>query len=117
MGANILFICRFLKQPVQNVSITLIGNQAKRMPHDLIQEILSSSGVYTVVLSYLSNKSNTRGKVMKAKVDNWKQVMELAKKYGFIVQAYGGTAILMCHEEQKEKGLFEKIQRINGTIK
>lgn len=47
----------------------------------------------------------------------WSEVMNLAKKYGFIIQAYGGTAVLATHEVQlkefgKEK--YEKIQAINS---
>ena len=33
---------------------------------------------------------------------HWNEVMELAKKYGFIVRAYGGTATLATHEAQLE---------------
>ena len=32
----------------------------------------------------------------------WLEVMELAKKYGFIVQAYGGTAMLATNKNQLE---------------
>jgi hypothetical protein len=43
---------------------------------------------------------------MKAKIkerDNgWKEVMDLAKKYGFIVSAYGGTAQLATNKNQYE---------------
>jgi len=34
--------------------------------------------------------------------DGWKEVMELAKKYGFITQAYGGTAQLATNKNQYE---------------
>jgi transposase len=30
----------------------------------------------------------------------WQEVMELAKKHGFIIQAFGGTATLMTNAEQ-----------------
>lgn len=33
---------------------------------------------------------------------HWKEVMKLAEQYGFILQAYGGTAILATHENQLE---------------
>lgn len=33
---------------------------------------------------------------------HWKEVMNLAQKYGFIGQAYGGTAILLTHKNQLE---------------
>lgn len=33
---------------------------------------------------------------------HWKEVMNLAEKYGFICQAYAGTAILATHENQLE---------------
>lgn len=31
---------------------------------------------------------------------HWNEVMKLAEKYGFILQAYGGTAILATHRNQ-----------------
>ena len=31
---------------------------------------------------------------------HWREVMDLAEKYGFIAQAYGGTAILLTHKNQ-----------------
>ena len=33
---------------------------------------------------------------------HWSEVMELAVKYGFITQAYGGTATLATHKNQLE---------------
>lgn len=33
---------------------------------------------------------------------HWKEVMDLAEKYGFIGQAYGGAAILLTHKNQLE---------------
>lgn len=33
---------------------------------------------------------------------HWKEVMGLAERYGFIVQAYGGTATLATHKVQLE---------------
>ena len=33
---------------------------------------------------------------------HWNEVMELAVKYGFITQAYGGTATLATHKNQLE---------------
>lgn len=32
--------------------------------------------------------------------DHWKEVMDLAEKYGFITQAYGGVAVLSTHKNQ-----------------
>lgn len=43
---------------------------------------------------------------------HWKEVMDLAEKYGFIIQAYGGVATLATHEVQKEKFGQEKYKRI-----
>ena len=43
-------------------------------------------------------------------MDTWGEVMKLAEKHGFITMAAGGVAILMCHEEQKKQGIFEKTQ-------
>lgn len=34
---------------------------------------------------------------------HWNEVMELARQYGFITQAYGGTAVLMTHKNQLEQ--------------
>lgn len=39
---------------------------------------------------------------------HWKEVMDLAAKYGFIGQAYGGTAILLTHKNQLEADGEEK---------
>ena len=47
-------------------------------------------------------------------IDNWDEVMGLAQKHGFITMAYGGVAILMSHENQKEQGIFEKTQAMNN---
>lgn len=48
---------------------------------------------------------------------HWTEVMELAEKYGFVLQAYGGTATLATHKNQLE-GLGEpkylQIQQMNG---
>ena len=46
--------------------------------------------------------------------DHWQEVMDLAQKYGFIIQAYGGVAVLATHEEQKEAGLYERTQKAAG---
>lgn len=34
---------------------------------------------------------------------HWNEVMELAVKYGFVCQAFGGTAILGTHKNQLEE--------------
>lgn len=44
---------------------------------------------------------------------HWKEVMDLARQYGFIGYAYGGTAALMTHKNQlkadgDEKYLFRQ---------
>ena len=48
---------------------------------------------------------------------HWKEVMELAERYGFIAQAYGGSALLLTHrvqlEQYGERGYLQ-IQRMNG---
>ena len=46
--------------------------------------------------------------------DDWQEVMDLAQKYGFIVQAYGGVATLATHEEQKKAGIYERTQKAAG---
>lgn len=51
---------------------------------------------------------------------HWKEVMDLAEKFGFIIQAGGGVATLATHKVQKEELGEEKymqIQKMNGTIK
>lgn len=46
---------------------------------------------------------------------HWNEVMELAVKYGFITQAYGGTAMLATHKNQLEVYRAENyIQRQRG---
>ena len=48
---------------------------------------------------------------------HWKAVVELAERYGFIAQAYGGTALLLTHrvqlEQYGERGYLQ-IQKMNG---
>lgn len=34
---------------------------------------------------------------------HWEEVMKLAQKYGFLVHAYGGVAVLATHQEQERK--------------
>lgn len=34
--------------------------------------------------------------------NNWTEVMKLAEQYGFICQAFGGTATLATHKNQLE---------------
>lgn len=41
-------------------------------------------------------------KKLKELDSHWKEVMDLAQKYGFIGQAYGGTAVLLTHKNQLE---------------
>lgn len=48
---------------------------------------------------------------------HWQEVMRLAEKYGFIVQAYGGTAVLLTHKNQLEsyqEPEYLRIQQMNG---
>lgn len=45
---------------------------------------------------------------MKELDNHWKDVMELAERYGFITQAAGGTAILLTHKNQLEADGEEK---------
>lgn len=39
---------------------------------------------------------------------HWKEVMDLAVKYGFITYAYSGTAVLATHKNQLEEYGEEK---------
>lgn len=51
--------------------------------------------------------------------NHWQEVVNLAKKYGFIVRAAGGTAIIVTHENQvKHYGRkeYERIQKMNGRL-
>lgn len=44
---------------------------------------------------------------------HWQEVMELAEKYGFIVQSFGGTATLATHMEYIEQlGTDKAAQRL-----
>jgi hypothetical protein len=44
----------------------------------------------------------------------WDQVMDLAKRHGLIAQAYGGTAILLHPDEQREQGIYEQCRKMSG---
>lgn len=49
--------------------------------------------------------------------EHWEEVMELAEKYGFILQAYGGTALLATHHNQLEsygEPEYLRIQQMDG---
>lgn len=51
--------------------------------------------------------------------EKWEEVMKLAQENGFIIQACGGTAVLVSNRNQIEHyGLehFEKIQKTNNCI-
>lgn len=45
---------------------------------------------------------------MKALDAHWNEIMDIAAKYGFIVQAYGGVSIVMTHKCQLEMWGEEK---------
>lgn len=48
---------------------------------------------------------------------HWEEVMKLAEKYGFILQAYGGTALLATHRNQLEsygEPEYLRIQQMDG---
>ena len=50
-------------------------------------------------------------------MNKWQEVMDLAQKYGFIIHAAGGTAILATHENQIEaygEEEYKRIQKMNG---
>ena len=47
---------------------------------------------------------------------HWQEVLKLAEKHGFIVQAFGGVAVLATHAAQKEQFGEEgycQIQKMN----
>lgn len=49
--------------------------------------------------------------------EHWEEVMELAEKYGFILQAYGGTALLSTHHNQLKsygESDYLHIQQMDG---
>lgn len=57
--------------------------------------------------------------VEKVSEQHWVEVLKLAEEYGFIVQAYGGVALLATHEVQKEKlgeKKYEQIQDVNKGV-
>ena len=50
--------------------------------------------------------------------DKWDEVMALARSAGFITAAYGGMAVLMTHDRQKESlgdDEYVRIQKMNGV--
>lgn len=54
------------------------------------------------VIEFERMKMSINSEKLKELDSHWSEVMELAKKYGFIGQAFGGTAILLTHENQLE---------------
>jgi len=49
--------------------------------------------------------------------NHWQEVMDMARRYGYITAAYGGTAALMTHENQREllgEKEYKRIQKMNG---
>lgn len=38
------------------------------------------------------------------------EILKQAEKEGYITMSYGGVTILMTHEVQKEKGIFDETQ-------
>ena len=50
--------------------------------------------------------------------DHWKEVMDLAVKYGFVCQAIAGTAVLLTHKNQietmKEQDYLYRQEKMNG---
>lgn len=48
---------------------------------------------------------------------HWKEVIDLAVKYGFICQAYGDTAVLATHENQIEAVGEEKYLKFRDALK
>lgn len=48
---------------------------------------------------------------------HWREVMEIAERYGFIIQAYGGVAMLATHKNQIEQYgevRYLRTQKMNG---
>jgi len=43
----------------------------------------------------------------------WDEVMNLARKYNLIVQAYGGIAILFHPEIQRQRKIHGKVMKMN----
>lgn len=50
--------------------------------------------------------------------NHWKEVMDLAVKYGFVCQAFAGTAVLVTHKNQietmKEQDYLYRQEKMNG---
>lgn len=47
---------------------------------------------------------------------HWQEVLKLAEKHGFIIQAFGGVAVLATHAAQKEQfgeDGYRQIQKMN----
>lgn len=58
--------------------------------------------------------------VVKELDKHWSEVMKLAEKYGFIVQAYGGVSILSTHDAYKEEygseGVAKRLRMCNVEL-
>lgn len=59
--------------------------------------------------------------------EHWQEVMKLAEKYGYILQCYGGTAVLATHKTQlavegeenylkHQRNTFNRNMELNGGM-
>ena len=72
-----------------------------------------------LTISVENNTEEQLNELAKKHDEKWTEVMKLAQENGFIIQAAGGTAILVSNKNQIEHyGLehFEKIQKTNGCL-
>lgn len=44
----------------------------------------------------------------------YEEIARLGREYGLIAQAASGTMVIIHHQTQKEEGIFDHVQWING---
>jgi len=47
----------------------------------------------------------------------YEEIARLGREHGLIAQAAGGTIVIVHHETQKEEGIFDHVQWVNGKGK
>lgn len=81
----------------------------------VVMETVHLERIFVGNIKLVMNGKEIQMEVNKEKLkeldSHWSEVMELAEKYGFIGQAFGGTAVLLTHKNQLEADGEEKYIR------
>ena len=46
--------------------------------------------------------------------DKWAEIIRMAEEFGFVYHSYGGVALLLHPDVQKEQGVYEQVQYACG---